>query len=75
MNLEALTPGQRQVFDLLVKGLSNKAIACEIERSEGSVKAYVTAIMKALDCKARSEVIAKYYQHMLAALKPPKEAV
>ena len=74
MNLAALTPGQRQVFDLLVKGLSNKAIACEIHRSEGSVKAYVTAIMKALGCTTRSEVIAKYYQSLLAALKP-SEAV
>ncbi|MES2420754.1 MAG: response regulator [Pseudomonadota bacterium] len=42
---ETLTPRERQVFDLLVRGYSNKAIAAELDLSAKTVESHRAAIV------------------------------
>ncbi len=48
-----LTPRQRDVLKLLKKGLSNKAIARELDLAEGTVKLHLAAVLKALNVTNR----------------------
>ncbi|MFF0517604.1 response regulator [Actinomadura nitritigenes] len=50
---EGLTPRERQVLALLGAGLSNAEIADRLHVVEGTVKAYVSAILTRLDVKNR----------------------
>ncbi len=52
---EELTPRERQVLHLLAEGLSNKAIAYQLDISEHTVKFHVNAIMGKLDAQSRTE--------------------
>lgn len=61
MNTDALTDSQRQVFDQLVQGKTNMAIATALGRAEATVKAHVTAIFKKLGCTNRGELIARHH--------------
>lgn len=62
MSIDALTDKQRKVYDQLVLGRTNAAIARAVYLSEKTVKAYVTVIFKQLGCTTRSEVIARHYR-------------
>lgn len=53
---------QQSVFDRLICGDSNKEIAVVIQRSEKSVKAYVTALLNKHGCESRARLIAKHYR-------------
>jgi len=48
-----LTPRQRQVADLVAKGLSDKAIAKRLEISVYTVRAHVAAVAAKLNLPAR----------------------
>ena len=50
-----LTPRQRQVHELIGKGLSNKAIAHALGIGEATVKAHVTALMRRLCVVSRTQ--------------------
>jgi len=52
--LGALTPRQRNVLDLLVKGQSNKAIARELGLGEGTVKVHMAALFRSLSVGTRT---------------------
>jgi DNA-binding NarL/FixJ family response regulator len=52
-----LTPRQLEVLDLLVQGLSNKAIAERLELSEATVKTHVAASLRALNVKNRTQAV------------------
>lgn len=52
-----LTPRQIDVLDLLVKGRNNREIGVLLGLTEGTVKIHVTALLKALGVKSRSEAI------------------
>src|SRR5258708_5047747 len=52
--LESLTPRQRGVLALLVKGQSNKAIARELKLGEGTVKVHMAALFRSLGVKTRA---------------------
>lgn len=54
--LERLTDRQRDVFQLLLAGHSNKEIARELGVLEGTVKVHVRAIMQKLGVKNRTQV-------------------
>lgn len=54
--LERLTERQRDVFQLLLAGQSNKEIARELGVLEGTVKVHVRAIMQKLGVKNRTQV-------------------
>jgi DNA-binding NarL/FixJ family response regulator len=47
---------QRDVFNLIVRGLSNKEIARALNRSEGTVKIHVAALLRKLGVHRRAAV-------------------
>ena len=55
--LAALTPQQFRVLMLMMQGLLNKQIAFELEVSEATVKAHVTAIMGKLGVSNRTQAV------------------
>jgi DNA-binding NarL/FixJ family response regulator len=52
-----LTSRQAQVLGLMVRGLSNRDIAEQLELSEGTVKIHVTAVFKALGVNSRTQAL------------------
>jgi DNA-binding NarL/FixJ family response regulator len=50
-----LTPRQREVLQLMVRGLTNREICGVLAIAEGTVKAHVAAIFDALDVSNRTE--------------------
>jgi len=59
--LAQLTPQQLRVLMLLAEGLLNKQIADQLGLAENTVKIHVTAVLKKLDCRSRTQaaVLAK----------------
>ena len=55
--LDELTPRQRAVLDLLLKGRPNKVIAQQLDISEWTVKAHVTAILRKLGASSRLQAV------------------
>ena len=56
---ETLTPREQEVLQLLAEGLSNRAIAQELNISEHTVKFHVNAIMGKLDAQSRTEAVVR----------------
>lgn len=54
---EALTPREVQVLDLLVEGLSNKAIAAKLGISDQTVKFHVASICGKLGAANRTDAV------------------
>lgn len=52
-----LTDRQAQVLALMVRGLSNRDIAAQLELTEGTVKIHVTAIFRALGVASRTQAM------------------
>jgi FixJ family two-component response regulator len=55
--VERLTPREREVFILMVRGLLNKQIAYELGVSEATVKAHVSAILQKLGVESRTQAV------------------
>ncbi len=53
-----LTPREREVLALLVKGLSNSEIAERLSVSQATAKAHVSSILSKLDVSSRGEAMA-----------------
>jgi DNA-binding NarL/FixJ family response regulator len=53
-----LTPRQRDVFELIVQGLSNKEIARTLQLAEGTVKIHIKALFAKLGVRRRAAVAA-----------------
>jgi DNA-binding NarL/FixJ family response regulator len=51
-----LTPRQRDVFELIVQGMSNKEIARKLQLAEGTVKIHIKALFKKLGVRRRAAV-------------------
>jgi DNA-binding NarL/FixJ family response regulator len=51
-----LSPRQRDVFELIVRGLSNKEIARTLNLAEGTVKIHVAALLRKLGVHRRAAV-------------------
>lgn len=56
---EELTPRETQVLGLLSEGLSNKAIALELDISEHTVKFHVNAILTKLNAQSRTDAVVR----------------
>jgi DNA-binding NarL/FixJ family response regulator len=54
-----LTRREQQVLRLLAEGMTNKAIAQELQVSDHTVKFHVNAIMSKLDAQSRTEAVVK----------------
>jgi DNA-binding NarL/FixJ family response regulator len=52
-----LTPQQYRVLSMLCNGLLNKQIAFELEVSEATVKAHMTAVMRKLGAHSRTQAV------------------
>jgi two-component system nitrate/nitrite response regulator NarL len=59
---ELLTPRQIDVLRLLAKGLSNKAIASELQISESTVKVHIRAIMERTGMLNRTQIVAHFFR-------------
>ena len=51
-----LSARQREIFDLIVIGQSNKEIACNLGLSEGTVKIHIAKLFEKLGVRHRSAV-------------------
>lgn len=58
----ALSPRQKDVMRLLLRGKSNKEISRQLEIAEGTVKTHVTRVLRVLRVNSRSEAIAQFSQ-------------
>ena len=63
--LDALSPRQREIAQLVANGRSNSAIALELVLSERTVEHHVTAILHKLDLSSRAELIAAVFRDAL----------
>jgi DNA-binding NarL/FixJ family response regulator len=61
--LEALSPREIQVLDLIARGYPNKAIALELGISEHTVKFHVGSVLTKLGAASRSEAVAIAMRH------------
>lgn len=55
--LATLTPQQQRVLMMLTDGLLNKQIALDLDISEATVKAHITAILRKLDVHTRTQAV------------------
>lgn len=56
-NFENLTKKEEQVMKFLVKGLSNKSIAKEVDVTEYTIKKHVSSILSKLNLKNRQDIM------------------
>lgn len=57
--IEALTPRELEVLQLLAEGLANKAIAQRLRVSEHTVKFHVNAILSKLNAQSRTDAVVR----------------
>ncbi|MDV7340237.1 response regulator transcription factor [Terasakiella sp. A23] len=55
--LSKLTPSELRVLELMSEGMSNKAIAFELNIKESTVKTHVTALLRKLDVFNRTQAV------------------
>jgi DNA-binding NarL/FixJ family response regulator len=55
--IQTLTPQQTRVLGMLAEGLLNKQIAYELNVSEATVKAHVSAILQKLGVDSRTQAV------------------
>jgi DNA-binding NarL/FixJ family response regulator len=55
--LPGLTPRQMDVMRCVIRGMPNKVIARELDVSEATVKAHLTAVFQALGARNRTEAV------------------
>jgi len=55
VEIQALTPREKEVLTLIGQGASNKEIAQALFLSEGTVKNYVTSVLSRLDLRDRTQ--------------------
>jgi DNA-binding NarL/FixJ family response regulator len=55
--LASLTPQQFRVLTMMSEGMLNKQIAYDLEVSEATIKAHVTAIFRKLNVRTRTQAV------------------
>lgn len=65
--LEALTPREREIFDLLVKGDSVKEIAFKLDLSHKTVHVHRANVLGKLQCSSTIELVHFALDHQLLA--------
>ena len=57
--LESLTPLEREMFDLVGEGMSNAEIAKRLHLSHGTVRNYVSRLLRKLQVERRAQLVAQ----------------
>lgn len=60
----ALTPRQTEVLLLVAEGLSNRAIAVRLGRSEGTVELHVSALLSRVGAESRAQLVARFWKEL-----------
>jgi len=55
--IHSLTPREREVFDLVVKGYLNKQIAAQLEVGEKTIKVHLARVMEKMEAKSLAELV------------------
>ncbi|GAB3169472.1 response regulator transcription factor [Myceligenerans halotolerans] len=63
--LDALTPREAEVFDLIVAGMSNAEIGAKLYLTQNTVKTHVRALLMKLGLRDRVHVVIYAYEHGL----------
>jgi DNA-binding NarL/FixJ family response regulator len=63
-----LSPRQRQIFELIMQGRSNKEIARALQLAEGTVKVHVAALFTKLGVKRRAALACAAWADDLSGL-------
>lgn len=63
--IATLTQQQKKVLSYIVKGVSNKVIASQLEIAEGTVKAHLHNVYKLLSVKNRTEAVLAVAKHKM----------
>lgn len=66
--IDALTPREHEVLQLIAQGLPNKTIAAELGISEHTVKFHVGSILAKLEASSRAEALARAARRGLIVL-------
>ena len=61
-----LTPREREVLDLMARGLDNRAIAAKLGIQYTTVRGHVRSVVEKLGARSRLEAVARAYQMGLA---------
>lgn len=61
--LDSLTNREREILELIAKGMSNKLIARELDISDGTVKVHVKHLLKKLGLRSRVEAAVWMVNH------------
>lgn len=70
--IQTLTPQQARVLGMLAEGLLNKQIAYELDVSEATVKAHVSAVLQKLGVDSRTQAVIKLSKIGADQLPPAK---
>jgi DNA-binding NarL/FixJ family response regulator len=71
--LASLTPQQFRVLSMLCSGQSNKRIALQLQVSEATVKAHMTAILEKMGAENRTQAVLVAQRLALHQFAPPVE--
>ncbi len=63
--LNRLTPQQQKILSYVVKGISNKVIAAQLDIAEGTVKAHLHSAFKTLEVNNRTEALIAVAKHKI----------
>lgn len=69
--ISSLTPQQFRVMSMLTQGLLNKQIAYDLDVSEATIKAHVTAILRKLGVNSRTQAVIVCQRLDLADFEAP----